>query len=87
MPNIKSAFKRVKKAKKETLINASIKSRLRTEIRKAKEAIVANREDAGECVKRAIKLIDKAAAKRVIHKNTAARKKSQLALALNKNSN
>lgn len=59
------------------------KSALRTAIKKAKLAIANNDDVADESVRKAVKLIDKAVAKNVLHKNTAARKKSQLAKALN----
>jgi small subunit ribosomal protein S20 len=83
LPNIKSAIKRVKVAKAKTLKNAIRKSALKTSIRKTKEAIANNDPSASEALKHAIKLIDKAAAKNVLHKNTAARRKSKLMKALN----
>lgn len=83
MPNIKSAKKRVKVAEKKTLRNTMKKSALRTSIKKAKTAIDNNSPDANEVVVAAIKTIDKAAASNILHKNTAARKKSQLTKAVN----
>lgn len=77
MPNIKSAKKRVKVIKKKTLRNKMIKSNLKTVIK------AAGTETTPENVRLAIKKVDQACAKGIIHKNTAARKKSQLAKKLN----
>lgn len=83
MPNIKSAKKRVITSQKRARANASAKSALRTHIKKAKISITNGDEKAQEVVKTAAKKIDQAAAKGLIHKNTAARRKSKLAKALN----
>jgi len=83
LPNIKSAIKRVKVTQKKTLENAMAKSALRTTIRKCKEAIQKNDASASASLGEAVKSIDKAAAKKLLHKNTAARRKSKLARALN----
>ncbi|MDP4091833.1 MAG: 30S ribosomal protein S20 [Bacillota bacterium] len=83
MPNIKSAIKRVEVTKVKTINNTAKKSALKTDIRKAKEAIASKDSSAAENVKKAAVSIDKAAAKKLIHKNTAARKKSRIAKALN----
>lgn len=80
MPNIKSAKKRVKVIKVKTLRNKVAKSALRTNIKKAEAAITAKSETKDAALKLAIKSIDKAVAKGILHKNTAARKKSQLVL-------
>ncbi len=82
MPNIKSAKKRVKVLAKKTLRNKSIKSDLKTVLKKTDAAVAAN-SDVPEAVKTAIKKVDQACAKGIIHKNKAARKKSQLAKKLN----
>ena len=78
MPNIKSAKKRVKVAAAKTLQNKMINSELKTEIKKANAAIETNAANKTEAVKVAVKKIDQAAAKGILHKNTAARKKSAL---------
>ncbi|MEG0229845.1 MAG: 30S ribosomal protein S20 [Oscillospiraceae bacterium] len=80
MPNIKSAEKRVDVTKKQTLRNKIIKSNLKTILKKADAAIADNSADKEVIVKQAIKTIDKACAKGVLHKNCAARKKSSLTL-------
>ncbi|MDU7339173.1 MAG: 30S ribosomal protein S20 [Clostridium sp.] len=83
MPNIKSAKKRVKVIAAKTLQNKAINSALKTEIKKANLALEAKAEDKAEAVRTAIKKIDQAAAKGILHKKTAARRKSALARKLN----
>lgn len=84
MPNIKSAKKRVKVIAAKNLRNKSTRSDLRTAIKKAELALTNNTEDKTEVVRTALKKIDCAAAKGIIHKNNAARKKSGLQLKLNR---
>lgn len=83
MPNIKSAKKRVKVTQVKALRNKNLKSALRTNIKKADAAVASSDQNQAEIVKVAITNIDRAVAKGILHKNTAARKKSQLAKALN----
>lgn len=83
MPNIKSAKKRVLVIAKKTARNKAFNSALKTEIKKANAAVAANADNKAEAVRVAIKKIDQAAAKGIMHKNTAARKKSALAKKLN----
>ena len=78
MPNIKSAKKRVKVNAKKAAANKAAISNLKTVVKKANAAIETNAADKQEAVKCAITKIDKACAKGLLHKNTAARKKSQL---------
>ena len=84
MPNIKSAKKRVKVIETKTLRNKAMKSNLKTVFKKADAAIVSNAADKEAAVKLAVKKIDQAAAKGLLHKNNAARKKSALVSKLNK---
>lgn len=84
MPNIKSAKKRVKVIAAKSLRNKSARSDLRTALKKAELALTNNAEDKAEVVKSAMKKIDCAAAKGILHKNNAARKKSGLQLKLNR---
>jgi len=84
MANIKSAKKRVKVNQKKAMLNKSRNSALKTAIKKANAAIEADAENKDEVVKAAVKKIDQAASKNLIHKNCAARKKSNLAKKLNK---
>ncbi|NDI33762.1 30S ribosomal protein S20 [Chengkuizengella sediminis] len=84
MPNIKSAIKRVKTSEKRRLINASRKSALRTAIKTVDTAIDdQNAESAKAALTDAIKKLDKAASKGLIHKNAASRKKSRLTKKVN----
>lgn len=80
MPNIKSAKKRVLVSASKQARNKSNNSALKTAIKKANAAIEANAEDKDALVKAAIKKIDQAAAKGLLHKNNAARKKSALVI-------
>lgn len=80
MPNIKSAKKRVLVNKTRAARNKSRNSALKTAIKKAHAAVESNAPEKEALVKEAIKKVDQAAAKGLIHKNNAARKKSALAL-------
>ena len=84
MPQIKSAKKRVKVAAKKAANNKAANTALKTAIKKANAAIEAKAGDKGKVVRAAVKKFDKAAAKNLLPKNTAARKKSNLAKKLNK---
>lgn len=79
MPNIKSAKKRVLVIEKKTAENKANNSALKTAIKKANAAIDGNAADKDAAVRAAQKKIDQATAKGLLHKNTAARKKSALA--------
>ncbi|WP_010270437.1 30S ribosomal protein S20 [Paenibacillus senegalensis] len=84
MPNIKSAIKRVKTSEKRRLQNASQKSALRTAVKAFDQAAdSSNTQSAQEALHAAIKKLDKAASKGLIHKNAANRKKSRMAKKLN----
>lgn len=69
MPNTRSAKKRLRQDEKKRVRNQAAKTRIKTETKKAL---------AGGDVATALSAIDRAAAKGIIHKNTAARKKSRL---------
>ena len=82
--NIKSAKKRVLVNRKKAERNKSIKSAVKTSIKKVEVAIEAkDKEAAVAALQNAISTIDKAATKGVYHKNTAARKVSRLSKAVN----
>ncbi|MBO5004792.1 MAG: 30S ribosomal protein S20 [Clostridia bacterium] len=84
MPNIKSAIKRVSVIEKKTLRNNMIKSGYKSAVKKFEQAIEAgNVEEAKTLFSQATRKIDQACSKGVIVKNTAARKKSNLAKKLN----
>ena len=78
MPNIESAKKRVLVNNTKAQRNKSRKSALKTALKKANIAIETNAADKDVLVKDAIKKIDQAAAKGILHPNNAARKKSAL---------
>ena len=84
MPNIKSAKKRVSIIEKKTLRNNMVKSEYKSAVKKFEEAISAsNIEEAKSLFVIATKKIDQACTKGILVKNTAARKKSNLAKKLN----
>ncbi|RKM60856.1 MULTISPECIES: 30S ribosomal protein S20 [unclassified Butyrivibrio] len=85
MANIKSAKKRVLVNQKKADRNQMIKSAVKTEIKKVRAAIEAgNKDDAAKALLSATAAIDKAESKGIFKKNTASRKVSRLALAVNK---
>ena len=84
MPNIKSAKKRVVVNATKAARNKATNSALKTAIKKANAAIDANDAAKAEAVKVAVKKLDQAAAKGLLHKNNVAHKKSQLVNKLNK---
>ena len=84
MPNIKSAKKRVLVSEANNQRNKAYRSALRTAVKKADAAIESKDANAGEAVKAAVKKIDQATAKGILHKNTTAHKKSALVTRLNK---
>ncbi len=85
MPNIKSAKKRVRVTQKKTLINMSHKTALKTAIKKFEAAVTAgDKENAKVLFNEAAKKLDQSVNRGILHKNNAARKKSQLALKLAK---
>ncbi|HIW74803.1 MAG TPA: 30S ribosomal protein S20 [Firmicutes bacterium] len=79
MPNIKSAKKRVQVIAVKSARNQANRSALRTQIKKANIALETGAADKDEAVRAAVKSIDQAVAKGLLHKNTAARRKSALA--------
>lgn len=84
MPNIKSAKKRVKVTATKTLQNKMFKSAMKTEIKKFNAAVESGDVTvAQDAYKAVVKKIDVAASKGIIHKNAAARKKSQFTKAIN----
>lgn len=84
MPNIKSAKKRVKVTKTKNLQNQMAKSALKTVLKKFDAAVAAGDKSAAEAAyKVAVKAVDQAAAKHLMHKNNAAHKRSAMTLKLN----
>ena len=84
MPNIKSAKKRVLVSKVNNERNKMEKSALKTTLKKFDAAVAAGDKSAAEdAYKVAVKAVDQAAAKHLLHKNNAAHKKSAMTLKLN----
>jgi small subunit ribosomal protein S20 len=84
MPHTKSAKKRLRQNTERRLRNRATKSTIKTQIKKVLAAAASGTvEDLQKQYNAAAKKLDRAAAKRVIHPNLAARKKSQLARLLN----
>lgn len=80
MPNIKSQIKRMKQAEENRLRNKSVKTGLKSYIKKLEVAISSgDMDEAKNLLPIVISKIDKAASKGVIHKNTASRQKARLA--------
>jgi small subunit ribosomal protein S20 len=76
--NIKSQIKRNRQTVKRQARNKAVRSELRTRTKRAISAIDGATEDSEEALRLAVKRIDKAAAKGVIHKNQAANRKARL---------
>ena len=80
MPNIKSAEKRVKVIATKTLRNKAVKSNLKTTLKSFDVSIDdADKAAIETAYKKTVKTVDQAVSKGILHKNTAARKKSALA--------
>ncbi|MCL4861798.1 MAG: 30S ribosomal protein S20 [Caldilineaceae bacterium] len=84
MANTKSAIKANRQSQKRVVRNRIYRSGARTAVKKARLAIHADPSSAAESLHEAIRALDRAATKGVIHKNNAARRKSRLVQALNK---
>ena len=85
MANIKSAKKRVLIAEKNRVRNVAFKTSIKTAVKKVLELAKSDDKDAlNKAIARAYQLCDKAVVKGILHKNTAARKKSRLTIAVNK---
>lgn len=84
MANHASAIKRHKQSEKRRQRNASVKSGLRTAVKKVKEAVAAGKADEAKAsLKSAVTELDKAASKGVLHRNNAARRVSRLSKLVN----
>ncbi|TDC72329.1 30S ribosomal protein S20 [Streptomyces hainanensis] len=84
MANIKSQIKRIKTNEKARLRNQSVKSEVKSAVRKARQAVAAGDFEVAEAARRnAARKLDKAVSKGVLHPNNAANKKSALAQQVN----
>jgi len=87
LPNIKSAIKRVKVNAKKNLRNRMVKSSTKTTVKKFEAAVASDLQQAPALLNASFSALDKAAAKGVLHKNAANRKKARLAKKLAKAAN
>ncbi|MBI5344387.1 MAG: 30S ribosomal protein S20 [Deltaproteobacteria bacterium] len=84
MANHKSAIKRHRQSEKRRVRNASVKSAVRTAIKKVDDAVKAGKaEEAKASLVTAVSEIDRAAIKGVLHRNNASRRISRLTIAVN----
>ncbi len=83
MPNIKSAKKRVKVSEKKNLRNRMVKTGVRTAIKKFDAAVAQDPANAAAALSVTSSAVDRAAAKGVMHKNAANRRKARMAKRLN----
>ena len=85
MPIKKSAWKELRKGERRRQRNISVKSELRTLLRKLQNLFAsAKKQDAMDAYKKLVSKLDKAASNKIIHKNTASRSKSRLAKKISK---
>jgi small subunit ribosomal protein S20 len=83
VPNIKSAIKRVETAERNRARNKAWKSAIRSRRNEVEDSVkTADAKSAQAALQNAYRLIDKAVSKGILHKNTAARRKSRLATAV-----
>ncbi|MFO1455684.1 MAG: 30S ribosomal protein S20 [Steroidobacteraceae bacterium] len=83
MANTKSAEKAARQADKHRARNVTLRSRVRSAIRKVNEAIVAGKKDEAKAgYREAVSLVDALVNKRIVHRNKASRHKSRLAAKL-----
>ena len=77
MPRIKSAKKAMRQARRHTVVNRAQRSALRTALKRVRAA--GTKQEAASAYAAAVRLLDRAARKGLIHKNAAARHKSRMA--------
>jgi small subunit ribosomal protein S20 len=81
--NLRSALRDIKKSRKRAERNQSVRSAIKTYVKKTRVAIAGGEENAAELLSQTSALVDKAAKRKIIHKNAANRRKSRLARRLN----
>ena len=79
MANTPSARKRIRQNEKRRLRNRAVRSAVRGSVKNAREALTGKAADSATVVREAIRAIDRAVTKGIMHRNTAARRKSALA--------
>lgn len=84
MANMKSAIKRIRVNEKSRVLNQSVKTNMRTNIKRVESLVSENKvEEAQAALKLAVKKIDKAVQKGVVHKNNGSRQKARLTKKVN----
>ncbi|MCI0546422.1 MAG: 30S ribosomal protein S20 [Candidatus Rokubacteria bacterium] len=78
MANTRSAIKRMKQSEKRRTRNRAVRSKVRSSVKAARSALGGSAAEARTVVLDALRTLDKAVTKGVLHRNTAARRKSQL---------
>jgi small subunit ribosomal protein S20 len=81
--NTRSARKRIKQNDRRRLRNRAVRSAVRGSVKGAREALTGKSADSATVVREAIRALDRAVTQGIIHRNTAARRKSSLARKLN----
>jgi len=85
MPGTSSAKKRNRQNKRRNIRNRAVKSKIKSEVRMLRERLASgNSEEAAAKLREAIRIIDKAAGKGILHRNTARRKISRITKYFNK---
>jgi small subunit ribosomal protein S20 len=85
MPNTSSAKKAMRQSRRRNTINLRTKSKYKSAVKETRAYIASgNSKDATESLKKTMSALDKAVKKNVLHKNTAARRKSRLSKAIAK---
>jgi small subunit ribosomal protein S20 len=79
LANTKSAIKRMKQSEQRRLRNRSVRTRVRAAVRSARRALDGKGPGSRDTVRAAIRTLDRAVTQGVLHRNTAARRKSALA--------
>jgi len=83
LANTRSAEKRIRQNEKRRLRNRAVRSAVRGSVKSAREALGAKSPESAAAVHEAIRALDRAVTQGVVHRNTAARRKSALARKLN----
>jgi small subunit ribosomal protein S20 len=83
LANTRSARKRIRQNERRRLRNRAVRSAVRGSVKSAREALGGKSADSATAVREAIRALDRAVTQGVIHRNTAARRKSSLARRLN----
>ncbi len=83
MANTQSALKEIRKNARRRVRNRLVRASTRSYVKRAAQAIESGAEDTEAAIRTAVRALDKAASKKVLHKNAAARRKSRLMKKLN----